>query len=170
MIRPLFLFAPFFLLAFFVQSTLFYNSHFSFFHVKPNLTFVIALLAAVSLPPLPAVGFLLFAGFLMDHASSAPTAFYLFSFFFSLLPVQIFRSSFSFQVLPVFMLMAMATSFLKAVLEGGELVFFMGWYSAFSYLKNVAFLEIVQNTLLSAPVLLIYLALSFLFRKLRAVR
>ncbi|MBL8995089.1 MAG: hypothetical protein JNM63_17205 [Spirochaetia bacterium] len=140
----------------FLQSTVYYSLHFSFIHVKPNLVFVIVLLAAATLDVLPALIFTALAGLCLDHLSSAPPAFYLFSYFFSLLPIQLFRGSFSFQILPVFMLLVLALTLFKSLIEAFEVFFIVGFPAAFTYFKNIAFLEIIQNTLLSVPILLIY--------------
>lgn len=162
--RSLYLFTPLLLAVLFFQSTIYYSLHFSFANVKPNLAFVIVLLAASTLDVIPALVFTALAGLCLDHLSSAPPAFYLFSYFFSLLPIQLFRGSFSFQILPVFMLLVLSLTFFKSVIESLEVFFIMGLAAAFTYLKNIAFLEIIQNTLLSIPVLLAYKIASGLVR------
>lgn len=156
MSRSIYFYVPLFLIVLFAQSTVYYSVHFSFAGVKPNLVFLIVLLAAATLETVPALIFTALAGLTIDHLSSAPPAFYLFSYFFSLLPIQFFRGSFSFQILPVFMLLVLSLTLFKSVIESLEVFFIMGFAAAFTYLKNIAFLEIIQNTLLSVPVLLSY--------------
>jgi len=163
MSRSLYIYAPLFLAVLFLQSTVYYSLHFSFINVKPNLAFLIVLLAASTLEIIPALAFTALAGLCLDHLSSAPPAFYLFSYFFSLLPIQLFRGAFSFQILPVFMLLVLSLTLLKSVIESLEVFAIMGFLAAFTYLKNIAFLEIIQNTLLSIPVLLIYKIITGLF-------
>ncbi len=151
--------------AFFFQSSLYYNNYLTFFNLKVNLVFLILVYTGLYCSLYLLIGCALLAGICTDLGSTAPMGFYSISFFFAVLPLHFIKKYFLNINFPLFLLIIFFISTGKTVIEFILLTVYFNVHGAYSYLTNIAFIEIILNTVFSIPVYIVLSIIRVIFKK-----
>ena len=121
-----------------------------FEHIKINLIFIY-LVRIVLLYSLPyALTLILSAGLLLDLNSNTYFGFYTASLYVSLFVNIILYKRFDYYYsIPVFLLLVLANTFIKGLVESIIIIPFTGVISSFSYFKSTVIAETINNALFS---------------------